>query len=548
MKTPSTAIIFGLLALIVALPIVAAPRNRDHRVRARRTTTLVILTSAQRIDPPGVRRGLRGALERNDRPLDLHRLADARRDFGNPHGARRRIQGGGGNRPRGHRRGSCFSAAANRISPARRKRAAWCRCGCSRPIPSCSRKDGPIPETFTGERYYPPDHVWVGTCMSQFGICYNPDVLKRLGIPPPAAWSDLGDPGYAGTSLWRIRRRAARSPAPSSCWSRGKCSGRSRDNPERPRGSARRRLDGRPATDPADGGERPLFHRQRVEDPAGRRPGQCRRRHVHRFLRPLLSPRNSSSPSGSPRVVWIAPIGGTTLSGDPIAVLKGAPNIRKSRRHFVEFCLSPEAQILWFGKPGTPGGPMQPGAPPHADPPRHVHAGNPGELDDARRRCPIEDPGNFTYQRELTGASFNTLRQLVKVMCIDSHEEMKSAWLAISDAGMPADALAVFSDVSIMPYANGGKGDPGFDGTDALKTADHAARNRRVVPRELPQGRSHGEENRGSELDIRNSRYHPSPIPNLPCPFHETRHRHHSSRSSSARCSPCSSSIRRGWW
>ena len=88
---------------------------------------------------------------------------------------------------------------------------------------------------------------------------------------------------------------------------------------------------------------------------------------------------------------------------------------------------------------------------------------------------PYEDPGNFTYQRELTGASFNTLRQLVKVMCIDSHEEMKSAWLAIRDAGMPADALAVFQDVSIMPYSVGGHGDPRLDGSDPLKTAENAA-------------------------------------------------------------------------
>jgi len=83
--------------------------------------------------------------------------------------------------------------------------------------------------------------------------------------------------------------------------------------------------------------------------------------------------------------------------------------------------------------------------------------------------------GNFTYQRELTGASFNTLRQLVKIMCIDSHEEMKSAWLAIRDAGMPADALAVFSDVSRVDYTQAGKGDPLLDGPDALQAADRAA-------------------------------------------------------------------------
>jgi ABC-type Fe3+ transport system substrate-binding protein len=65
--------------------------------------------------------------------------------------------------------------------------------------PELFAKGGPIPEMFTGERYFPPDHVWVGTCMSQFGICYNPDVLARLKLPAPAAWRDLGDPGYAGT-------------------------------------------------------------------------------------------------------------------------------------------------------------------------------------------------------------------------------------------------------------------------------------------------------------------------------------------------------------
>ena len=88
---------------------------------------------------------------------------------------------------------------------------------------------------------------------------------------------------------------------------------------------------------------------------------------------------------------------------------------------------------------------------------------------------PYEDLGIFSYQRELTGAAFNTLRQLVKIMCIDSHEEMKSAWLAIREAGMPADALGVFSDVSQVDYAKAGHGDPVLDGPDALKAADRAA-------------------------------------------------------------------------
>jgi hypothetical protein len=180
------------------------------------------------------------------------------------------------------------------------------------------------------------------------------------------------------------------------------------------------------------------------------------------------------SANGKPRVVWIAPHGGTTLSADPIGVLKGAPH-KEVAQSFVEFCLTREAQTLWFGKPGTPNGPKERAL--HRTPIRRdlytpdilANTTMPGIQ-------PYEDPGNFTYQPELTGKSFNTLRQLVKVMCIDSHEEMKSAWRAMHKAGMPAEALAAFSDVSIMPYATGGKGDPGFDGRDALKTAEHAAR------------------------------------------------------------------------
>jgi hypothetical protein len=130
---------------------------------------------------------------------------------------------------------------------------------------------------------------------------------------------------------------------------------------------------------------------------------------------------------------------------------------------------------MWFSKTGAPNGPRHRAL--HRTPIRRD-----SYTPENRRNStipdvlPYEDPGNFTYQKELTGAAFNTLRQLVKVMCIDSHEEMKSAWHALRDAGMPADALAVFSDVSIVSYSKAGKGDPRFDGSDALRTAENAAR------------------------------------------------------------------------
>jgi len=333
-------------------------------------------------------------------------------------------------------------------------------------------KDGPVPENFTGERYYPPDHVWVGTCMSQFGICYNPDVLKRLEIPTPVSWNDLGDPKYAGTlaladptksgSVARAfellvqaeMQRAVTAPgavravALDSGWAAGL------QLIQRMAANARYFTDSASKI-PQDVGQ------------GNASAGMCIDFYGRSFADEL------TSKTGDPRVVWIAPVGGTTLSADPVAVLKGAEHAEVAQA-FVEFCLSSEAQTLWFGKPGIPGGPLSRAL--HRTPIRRdiytpENLAN-SSMPDAR---PYEDPGNFTYQRELTGASFNTLRQLVKIMCIDSHEEMKSAWLAIRAAGMPQDALAVFSDVSIMDYAKAGKGDPVLDGPDALKAADRAA-------------------------------------------------------------------------
>ncbi len=331
---------------------------------------------------------------------------------------------------------------------------------------------GPIQETATGERYFPKDHVWVATCMSQFGICYNPDVLKRLKLPSPVSWRDLGDPGYAGYLALSDPTKSGSVARAFELLVQGEMQRVLAENP----------ADRNAALEAGWAAGLQLIQRMAANsryftDSASKIPqdvgqgnaaaGMCIDFYGRSFAEELTS-RN-----GTPRVVWTAPLGGTTLSADPVGVLTGAPHPQVAQA-FVEFCLSREAQVLWFGKPGTPHGPRQRSL--HRMPVRR-DVYTPDILANSTMPDvhPYDDPGNFIYQRELTGASFNTLRQLVKAMCIDSHEEMKSAWRALRDAGMPADALAVFSDVSIIPYSLGGKGDPGFDGNDALKTAEYAA-------------------------------------------------------------------------
>jgi hypothetical protein len=175
---------------------------------------------------------------------------------------------------------------------------------------------------------------------------------------------------------------------------------------------------------------------------------------------------------GGPRLMWRAPVGGSTLSADPIGVLKGAPHPELAQA-FVEFCLSVEGQTLWLIQPGTPGGP------------RHRALHRLAIRDDLYTSealvhatqadlHPYRGAELLEYDRVLTGAAFNTLRRIVRVMCIDSHEELKSAWQAIIRAGMPAEALAVFADVSILPYATYGGGDSGLDHRDPLVAEQRA--------------------------------------------------------------------------
>src|SRR5205085_10575362 len=63
---------------------------------------------------------------------------------------------------------------------------------------------------------------------------------------------------------------------------------------------------------------------------------------------------------GPDRIVYVAPLGATAITPDPVAILKGTsgPKLELSL-HFIEFLLSREGQRLWILKPHVPGGPVE---------------------------------------------------------------------------------------------------------------------------------------------------------------------------------------------
>jgi iron(III) transport system substrate-binding protein len=59
---------------------------------------------------------------------------------------------------------------------------------------------------------------------------------------------------------------------------------------------------------------------------------------------------------GEPRMRYLTPVGGSSVSADPISLLRGAPN-RELAVRFITFCLGEEGQKLWNYRVGEPGGP-----------------------------------------------------------------------------------------------------------------------------------------------------------------------------------------------
>ena len=190
-----------------------------------------------------------------------------------------------------------------------------------------------------GRPLYDPDRFWFGAALSSFGIVYNAESLKRLGLPAPTGWAALADPrlqgevalvnpaqsGSIATAMetilqregwqrgWAILRRAAANARSISASS-------TRSPIDVAQGEAAEAL-----TIDFNG----RFEQQSVAD--GGSPG---------------------------RVGYVDPVGMTAVDPDPIAILRGAPHPETARR-FVEFILSPQGQRLWQYAPGSADGPRR---------------------------------------------------------------------------------------------------------------------------------------------------------------------------------------------
>ena len=350
-----------------------------------------------------------------------------------------------------------------------------------------------IPEALGGEQWR--SLVYYGSVLSMFGICYNPDRLRDLGIGrPPAAWSDLADPAYLGQvgvtdptksgsvakAFEMIIHQAMAESVAKAGYSREDC-----DRFEAAIAAARLPAgqvpEGVPAEYQAAVGRawfdglnlvrRIGANTRYFTDSAGKVPidvgmgataaGVC----IDFFGR--FQAEYAKAPDGSPHMAYVTPKGGSCVSPDPISVLRGAPH-RELAGRFMEFVLGEDGQALWNGRVGTEGGPKKfalrrlpirrdfyPSDDPVFNEAAKRHAAVSSDPIDSDEINPFALADSFIYRDRWTAVHFGIQRDLIRAMCLDSGDELKKAWRTILAHGGPdanPEAMALLEKMPEKPF------------------------------------------------------------------------------------------------
>ena len=201
---------------------------------------------------------------------------------------------------------------------------------------------------------YDPDQYWIGTALSSFGIVYNRDVLKRLGVGEIATFADLAEPTFENSVILADPRQSGSVTTAMDAvlsnygWDEGWRILRSM--------AANARYFTNSSTKPPIDVSQGEAAAALVIDFYGRGQAQG-----------ILSEGQGANES---RVGYVDPIGKTSIDADPASILRGGPDPELAKR-FIEFCMTEEAQALWqfpatttaagannpIGADGTPMGP-----------------------------------------------------------------------------------------------------------------------------------------------------------------------------------------------
>lgn len=322
-----------------------------------------------------------------------------------------------------------------------------------------------IPGYFAGERFFDEQGRWFGVVLSSYGIIFNRDSLRRLGIErEPEQWVDLMDPRFFGEiALCDPTKSGSMTQAFEMIIQQqmqillNELKAAYPDQSEaelEPRAVAEGWMRGMQVIQIISANARyftDTSQKPNIDVAAGDTAAGMSIDFFGRFQQESILER-----SGSERFGINIPVGGTTISADPIGLLRGAPN-RDVAVAFMEFALSHEGQKLWNFRVGTPGGPTifplrRTPIRPSIYQDQYIQFRSDPEIN------PFIDAKDFRYRGEWTIPLFSEIRTLIRICFIDVRNELVAAWRAIltaRDEGRYEDAeraFAVFSDLSLISH------------------------------------------------------------------------------------------------
>ncbi len=338
-----------------------------------------------------------------------------------------------------------------------------------------------IPETLSGESFR--NGYYYGAVLSTFGICWNIDRLKDLGVAePPRTWYDLAAPEY-------FRHIGLADPTKSGSIAKAfemiihqvmadelaKKGYKEEDYAKYARGNEPQRDDYISDISEAWAEGMNLVrligaNAKYFTDSAGGVPidvstGALAAGVAIDFFGRFQA-EFSMTPDGRSHMDYATPKGGSCVSADPVSLMRGAPH-RELAVRFIEYLLCEEGQRLWNARPGAEGGtekfalrrlPIRRDFYPSDDEEfNKVFERNiPLMIDDlaSPEVNPYSIAKDFIYHAEWTSYHFGIQRDLIRAMCLDSGDELKRAWKAIIENGGPEanpEAMALLKRLPTKP-------------------------------------------------------------------------------------------------
>src|ERR1700730_3194475 len=316
-----------------------------------------------------------------------------------------------------------------------------------------------IPRSLGGEQYWDAKGRWVGTCLAEFGICYNTEVLARLGVlAPPTQWVDLANERLFNAIALADPTKSGSVAKAFELMVQQQMNMRLAELAASEGALSREQQEKQAVTQGWERGLQLLIrlaaNSRYFSDAAPKVPvdvaygeaaaGMC----IDFYGR--FESEAVADKSGQSRLKYTSVLGGTSVGADPIALLRGAPH-QEVAKQFIDFVLKLEGQKLWDFRVGTPGGPERFAL--RRLPIRQEFYRPPLRADMADSEAdPYRDAQAFEYHEAWTGPLFSVIRFLVRVMCIDSPEELVSARKAIGDKSIASPAFQKLLDVSRVRY------------------------------------------------------------------------------------------------